>query len=137
MAAHAICFDFYYQPLPSRIGQNTWRTPAVTVRSVYVSCFLLHICFSSVNNNRNYTLPRYYLYDPKVGYQVEKPLTNGRRILITIAPLLIVSSYYYIVHNNTPVKYIVVSCDKNSFFFYRFRLRCLRWSHTGFRPHIK
>ena len=29
MNAHAICFDFCYQPQPSRIGQNSCRTPAV------------------------------------------------------------------------------------------------------------
>ena len=28
MAAHGICFDFYYQPKPSQIGQNSLAAAA-------------------------------------------------------------------------------------------------------------
>ena len=35
MAAHEICFDFYYQPKPSQIGQNGSAAAADARLAVY------------------------------------------------------------------------------------------------------
>ena len=56
MAANGICFDLYYQPKPSKVGQNGSAAAAdARLAVVYLSTYL---CFTY-----ELTIFFYYLYD--------------------------------------------------------------------------